>query len=222
MFDALLEFLCIPCLALNVEPLNLDFSLLQQLHELRLEQEVELFEFKALVEHREVDLIAHGDEAQHTVLLLRYESFVVFVLTLLDQLCQEELSLGLLDFLRVGFEDDTEVVVVLLVSLADFNHRLERSLAVVQQLHLRAHLQFFLHKHVLEMRAFRHGSHQRLECFAKDLVELLLVASKGGDLLEACYHRVGALELFKDVREHACVVLLGHQPEECDPVVILI
>jgi len=54
-------------------------------------------------------------------------------LTLLDQLCEEELALGLLDFVRVGFEDHGEVVVVLLVGPAYFNKRVERSLGVVEE-----------------------------------------------------------------------------------------
>ena len=114
-----------------------------------------MLEFEALVEHGEIDFIGDGDEAEDFVALLRDERLVVFVLALLDQLCEEELAVGLLDFIRVGLEDHGEVVVVLLVGPAYFNERLERGLGVVEERELVADSQVELRELRVEVVGHR-------------------------------------------------------------------
>jgi len=138
VFDLLSEELIFLLLAGGVGFLQLDLAFLHEFHELGLEQEVKLLQLEALVEDTQVNFIADRDEAEYLLLVLGDEGFVVLVLALLDQLSQEELTLGLLDLLAVGFEDHTQVVVVFLVGLADLNHGLEIRFAVVEEADLGA------------------------------------------------------------------------------------
>lgn len=182
--------------------LDFDFALLHELDELRLEQEVELLEFEALVEHREIDFVGDRDEAEDFVALLRDECLVVFVLTLLDQLCEEELAVGLLDFIRVGFEDHGEVVVVLLVGPAYFNQWVERGLGVVVERELVADGQVEVCELRVEVVGHRDLLQQLAQRVAEAGLQLLVVLRGRGQLLEPVDDRVGALDDVKDVGEH--------------------
>lgn len=182
--------------------LDFDFALLHELDELRLEQEVELLEFEALVEHREIDFVGDRDEAEDFVALLRDECLVVFVLTLLDQLCEEELAVGLLDFIRVGFEDHGEVVVVLLVGPAYFNQWVERGLGVVVERELVADGQVEVCELRVEVVGHRDLLQQLAQRVAEAGLQLLVVLRGRGQLLETVDDRVGALDDVKDVGEH--------------------
>lgn len=182
--------------------LDFDFALLHELDELRLEQEVELLEFEALVEHREIDFVGDRDEAEDFVALLRDERLVVFVLTLLDQLCEEELAVGLLDFIRVGFEDHGEVVVVLLVGPAYFNQWVERGLGVVVERELVADGQVEVCELRVEVVGHRDLLQQLAQRVAEAGLQLLVVLRGRGQLLETVDDRVGALDDVKDVGEH--------------------
>lgn len=111
---------------------------------------------------------------------------------------------------------------VLLVCPSDLNQRLKVGLSIVKQSQLVTHIQIQLVQLRHEVIYHRNGLHQLSECIPEALLQLLVIACGGSQVLEAVDDRVGALD---DV-EHVGEDLLGRdalgQVEHGDPEVVFL